>query len=191
MSRLSEQRSDSPSADIASVANNLESLEMDPIQSDRPNSAHSHRSKESNWCSIDQPNVLYVQAMLRRLLNGDFDGTDTLPIKRVYHQLDWRDRGYLFRTDVERQCNQAIADAPYTLSDEKLRKLVHASDSNRNGKRSTRIYKRLPTISDLSNSYLYFCTMLLLETRPFGQYLIGLRNVQIAIRISSPARRYL
>lgn len=57
-----------------------------------------------------------------------------LPIKRIYHQLDWLDRGFLLKSDVVRHCVAAVAKSNLSLSDEKIREFVNLVDANRDGK---------------------------------------------------------
>lgn len=102
-------------------------------------SAGSHRSKDSNWRPLDEPNPDYVQNLLSRLLNLQYSGDDDpntmlVPIKRVYHQADWTDRGYLYRTNVEHHCKLAISKTDFSCEDQELFEIVRSEDKNRDGK---------------------------------------------------------
>ena len=83
---------------------------------------------------MNGPNPKYVQGTLKEILNLNFSGSEVLPIKHVYNQIDWRDRGYLFRHDVESHYAQAIADSSLSISNDNLMKIVYSCDTNRDGK---------------------------------------------------------
>ena len=106
-------------------------------QRERPRSAASHRSQNSTWRPIDQPNLPYVQTLLARLFNLRYSDSEILIMKRVYHQLDWRDRGYLYRTDVERCCIEALKETKFSFDHKALMKLVNSVDLNRDGEYCT------------------------------------------------------
>lgn len=102
-------------------------------------SASSHRSKDSNWRPLNGSNPDYVQNLLSRLLNLQYSGdddpnTELVPIKRVYHQADWNDRGYLYRTDVERHCKLAISNTDFSCEDQEIIDIITSGDKNHDGK---------------------------------------------------------
>ena len=80
-------------------------------------------------------------------------------MKRVYHQLDWRDRGYLYRTDIERCCIEASKETKMSIDHKALMKLVFSVDLNRDGEYCIASYRlaRLPKISWSLEHYIY-CT---------------------------------
>ena len=135
-----EQGSNKDPDFAATLATNLESFVLESAQSERPSSAASHRSKNSTWRPVDQPNLAYVQTLLTRLFSLRYGDCEILIIKRAYHQLDWRDRGYLYRTDVERCCIEALEETKLpmnhklTVDHKRVTKLVSQSDLNRDGK---------------------------------------------------------
>jgi hypothetical protein len=99
----------------------------------------SHRSKDSAWRPFNGPNRDYVQGLLGKLLRlVDLAPTArdriVLPAKRIFHQLDWRDRGFLFRPTVEDECRDAIHKAEISVSDGQLLQLVSDGDKNRDGR---------------------------------------------------------
>ena len=102
-------------------------------QTERPRSAASHRSKDSTWRPVDEPNLPYVQSLLTKLFNLRYKDDEILIMKRIYHQLDWRDRGYLYRTDIERCCIEASKETKILIDHIALMKLVASFDSNRDG----------------------------------------------------------
>ena len=109
------------------------------LSGERSPSAGSHRSKDSNWRPLSEPNPDYVQNLLAKLLNLEYSGNHDpsamlLPIKRVYHQADWTDRGYLYRTDVEHHCRLAISKTDFSCDDQELFEIVRSEDKNRDGK---------------------------------------------------------
>jgi hypothetical protein len=114
-------------------------LTFEPSSIIRSTSISSHRSKASTWRPMDQPNLPYAHGLLAKLLNleyapkGDNDIV-LLPIKRIYHQLDWLDRGFLLKSDVERHCVAAVAKSNLSLSDEKIREFVNSVDANRDSR---------------------------------------------------------
>lgn len=55
-------------------------------------------------------------------------------MKRVYNQLDWRNRGFLSRKDVESHLIQANHGTSFAIANEELMRLVNAGDRDRNGK---------------------------------------------------------
>lgn len=102
-------------------------------------SASSHRSKDSNWRPLNGSNPDYVQNLLSRLLNLQYSGDDDpntklVPIKRVYHQADWNDGGYLYRTDVERHCKLAISKTDFSCEDQELIDIITSGDKNHDGR---------------------------------------------------------
>ena len=110
-----------------------------PVSRERCPSAGSHRSKGSSWRPLSEPNPDYVQKLLSRLLNLEYSGSDDpntmlVPIKRVYYQADWTDRGYLYRTDVEYHCRSAIGKTEFSCDDQELFEIVRSEDRNRDGK---------------------------------------------------------
>ncbi|KAL8794104.1 MAG: hypothetical protein Q9195_003289 [Heterodermia aff. obscurata] len=129
-----EQRSSKTPTTPATLATDLKSFALDSAQPKRPGSAASHRSKDSTWRPIDQPNLQYVQTLLTRLFSLRYGDCENLIIKRVYSQLNWRDRGYLYRTDVERYCIEALEAAKLSMSHKELMDFVSSSDLNRDGR---------------------------------------------------------
>ena len=112
---------------------------QEPGSGERCPSAGSHRSKDSSWRPLSEPNPAYVQNLLSRLLNLEYSGSDDpntmlVPIKRVYYQADWTDRGYLYRTDVEYHCRSAIGKTEFSCDDQELFEIVRSEDRNRDGK---------------------------------------------------------
>jgi len=54
--------------------------------------------------------------------------------KRLFHQLDWYDRGFLFRNTVEDVCRFAIQESRIPLSNSRLTELIQSVDKNTDGK---------------------------------------------------------
>ncbi|KAI9686627.1 MAG: hypothetical protein M1822_003638 [Bathelium mastoideum] len=111
----------------------------------RTQSVSSHASQESTWRPFKGPNRDYVQGLLAKLLRhaqecqNDQENSprnEKIPLlaKRIYHQLDWFDRGYLFRVSVEDELRLAARDARVPLSEETLIDLVASGDKNKDGK---------------------------------------------------------
>lgn len=134
ISDQSGQPVDNSSPDMGSIADELGRLNMESIGLDRSNSVGSHRTKHSHWKPVNHPNPEYVKAMLTRILNDGNKKFDALLANRVYHQLDWRDRGYLFRAEVERHLSQAATEAPYPISNATLMDTINSCDENRDGR---------------------------------------------------------
>ena len=130
----------------------IEASSIEPSQIERPNSASSHRSKEDGWRPIDQPNPLYVHALLKKLFKLRYDRSDCLPIKRAYDQMDWRNRGYLLKVDVERYCTQALAGAASVIKNDRLLDIIKSSDSNRDGKSNYQIFRVAITLIHVSSA---------------------------------------
>ena len=51
-----------------------------------------------------------------------------LPIKRAFHHLDWINRGWLSRTEVEQQCFAGASKLPRTLESSALARIVRMED---------------------------------------------------------------
>ena len=130
---MAEQRSNEDSNTAATLAANVEFVALASAQSERPRSAASHRSKNSTWRPIDQPNLPYVQTLLARLFNLQYSDCEVLIMKRIYHQLDWRDRGYLYRTDIERCYIDASEKTKISIDHKALMNLVTSGDLDRDG----------------------------------------------------------
>jgi len=86
----------------------VEPLEPDgpPASIVRVPSFSSHQSKDSDWRPFDEPNLPYVEGLLVRLLQSDEtvvrDREHTMLLaKRVFHQLDFSCRGFLFHQSVK------------------------------------------------------------------------------------------
>lgn len=109
-------------------------MSLDPTPGHRLESASSYRSKDSSWRPVDQPNPLYVQNLLKKLFNLEYGDSDALPMQRVYNQLDWRDRGYLSRVDIEHHLLQAMMGSSFSMTNERLMGIIRANDTNRSGK---------------------------------------------------------
>lgn len=112
---------------------------LDLLSVERCPSAGSHRSKDSNWRPFNEPNPDYVQNLLSKVLKLEYSGNDDpnvmlVPIKRVYHQADWTDRGYLYRTEVEHHCRSATSQTDFSCDDQELIEIVRSEDKNRDGK---------------------------------------------------------
>jgi hypothetical protein len=96
----------------------------------------SHRSKDSTWRPFNGPNRDYVQELLAKL----FHSVDSIAMentilltKRIFHQLDWRNCGFLYRPTIEDEFRDAIHRAKMVLSDERILQLVSDGDKNRDG----------------------------------------------------------
>ncbi|KAI9708000.1 MAG: hypothetical protein M1820_004419 [Bogoriella megaspora] len=117
----------------------------------RRQSSSSHSSQESTWRPLDGPNREYVQILLAKLfqqakllqqkmllqvehqaLPRD-DRKILLLAKRIYHQLDWCDRGFLFRFMFEEEFRLAIQSVGFCMPDDWLNSLVASSDKNKDG----------------------------------------------------------
>ena len=103
-------------------------------QFDRQDRTNSHQVKDDRSRPIKGPKPKYVQKELSKILNLEYSGSEVLHIKHVYNQIDYRDRGYVFRHDVERYYAQAIAGHLYLTSNETLTEIVSSCDTNRDGK---------------------------------------------------------
>ena len=105
----------------------------------RAPSFSSHSSKASLWRPVDGPNRDYVQGLLAKLLEPESSTSGDTPritriAKRIYHQLDWADRGFLYRFTVEDKFRHAIIRAKIALSENDLSKLIITGDENGDGK---------------------------------------------------------
>ncbi len=54
--------------------------------------------------------------------------------KRIFHQLDWYDRGCLYRFTIEDECRLAVRAASIPLNDAALMQLILSGNKNRDGK---------------------------------------------------------
>lgn len=135
-----------------STVTHMEALSIEPSQIERPNSASSHRSKEDGWRPSDQPNPPYVHALLEKVFKLRYDRSDSLPVKRAYDQMDWRNRGYLLKVDVERYCTQALAGAPSVIKNDRLLDIIKSSDTNRDGKPNYQIFRVAITLIHVSSA---------------------------------------
>lgn len=142
----SREATNTPSTTESTVAQ-MEALSIEQSQIERANSASSHRSKEDGWRPSDQPNPPYVYALLKKLFELRYDRSDSLPIKRAYDQMDWRNRGYLLKVDVERYCTQALAGV---IKNDRLLDIIKSSDTNRDGKPNFRILRVATTFIHVS-----------------------------------------
>jgi hypothetical protein len=96
----------------------------------------SQRSQDSSWQPFEGPNRDYVQKSLAELfLAAESNAMENtiLLAKRIFHQLDWLNRGFLFRHIIEDEFRDAISKAKMILSDEQLVQLVSDGDKNRDG----------------------------------------------------------
>jgi hypothetical protein len=96
----------------------------------------SKRSQDSSWRPFEGPNRDYVQKLLAELLlAAQLNAMENtiLRAKRIFHQLDWLNRGFLFRHITEDEFRDAISKARMILSDEQLLPLFSDSDKNRDG----------------------------------------------------------
>ena len=96
----------------------------------------SQRSQDSSWRPFEGPNRDYVQKLLAELfLAAESNAMENtiLLAKRIFHQLDWLNRGFLFRHIIEDEFRDAISKAKMILSDEQLVQLVSDGDKNRDG----------------------------------------------------------
>lgn len=121
---------------ITSFATSVDKPNQGPYELDCSSSVSSHRSRDSNWRPVDRPNPSYVQKMLKKIFHLKYHGSDAIPIKRVYNQLDWLGRGYLLRTDIERHLTQALSTTLLTISNDKLIWIINSCDNNHDGEHS-------------------------------------------------------
>jgi hypothetical protein len=118
-----------------SVVSHLHRSAFVDFASQRSSSVNTHRSKHSMWRPVDQPNREYVQRMLLNILELKYTSEEAqVPIQRVFRQLDWLDRGYILRQDVERHCIAVLSLSPCAVSESDIRAAVRASDINNDGK---------------------------------------------------------
>ena len=129
-----EQRSNEEAYTPTTLTTDMRSINLNPVQTRRPRSAASHRSKGSTWGPVDRPNTPYVQNHLTKLFRLRYGDDENLIIKRVYHQLDWRDRGYLYQTAVERCCIEALEAAKLSINHKEMTELVRSGDLDQDGK---------------------------------------------------------
>ncbi|KAK5448102.1 hypothetical protein LTS15_009126 [Exophiala xenobiotica] len=117
-----------------------EETELDqglPIE--RVPSFSSHRSKSSDWRPVAGPNPKYVEGLLVKLLqSGETADKNrehvTLIAKRMFRQLDFADRGYLFHASVEQRCWSALEKTDIKIGKEELSRLIKAGDQDHNNK---------------------------------------------------------
>ena len=124
---------------MTSFATSVDKPKQGPYELDCSISTSSHRSRDSNWRPVDRPNPSYVQRMLKKIFHLKYHGSDALPIKRVYNQLDWLGRGYLLRTDIERHLTQALSTTLLTISNDKLMEIINSCDNNHDGEHTVLI----------------------------------------------------
>ena len=95
--------------------------------------------------------------MLKKIFHLKYQGSDTLPMKRVYSKLDWLGRGNLLRTDIERHLAQALSTTSLTISNRKLIEIINSCDVNHDG------WYSVPNTNGLSALYrwcfAYFTSM--------------------------------
>ena len=131
---LSEQEeSDTYIASFATDPSDVDKPNQGPYELDCSISVSSHRSRDSDWRPVDGPSPSYVQKMLKKIFHLKYQGCDAIPIKRVYNQLDWLERGYLLRTDIERHLTQALSTTILTISNDKLMEIINSCDDNHDG----------------------------------------------------------
>ncbi|KAF2805161.1 uncharacterized protein BDZ99DRAFT_114426 [Mytilinidion resinicola] len=119
----------------------LESPLQSPIASQQKRSASfsSHSSKDSAWRPVDGPNPDYVQGLLKKVLQLENSVlSDEIRVKRiakrVYHQLDWTGRGFLYRFTVQDEFRKVLDLIDIDVSDSTLASLVSVGDKNKDGK---------------------------------------------------------
>ena len=122
----------SPTVPAVHAVTDAKRLGSESAQSDQQDRTNSHQVKNDHWRPIDGPNSKYVQETLEEILNLEYSGSVVPTIKHVYNQIDWRNRGYLLRHDVESHCAQAIGVS--STNNENLMKIVDSCDANRDGK---------------------------------------------------------
>lgn len=97
-------------------------------------SPSSHRSQSSTWRDVatDDPTLpaKLLAKVSRSKYGEDCDELYLAPIRRAFHQIDWTDRGWLPRTDVERYCKEAGDLAKFKLDSEMLSRVVKLMDKD-------------------------------------------------------------
>ena len=119
----------------------VEPLEPDgpPASIVRLPSFSSHQSKDSYWRPFDEPNPAYVEGLLVRLLQSaetvDRDREYIMLLaKRVFHQLDFSRRGFLFHQSVKHRCWAAVETLGVGIDKSALTRLIRNGDKDHNNK---------------------------------------------------------
>ncbi|KAH0559248.1 hypothetical protein GP486_004235 [Trichoglossum hirsutum] len=100
----------------------------------RSASISTHRSHSSSWQSGDAASTHdYAAMMIAKVLRSKYppsagDDIFQLPLKRAFHQLDWTNRGWLPRVQVEDQCLAAAQRLHQILDRHSLATIVKAED---------------------------------------------------------------
>ena len=70
--------------------------------------------------------------MLKKIFGLEYPLSDTLPMAHVFNQLDWWDRGFLLRTEVEKHIFQALITV-FFIDNQMLMDIINSCDTNHNG----------------------------------------------------------
>jgi hypothetical protein len=104
------------------------------VQAPRPVSPSSHRSQSSTWRDITANDPKLPAKLLAKVFRSkygeDCDELYLVPIRRAFYHIDWTDRGWLPRTDVERYCKEAGNLANFQLDDDILSRVVKLMDTD-------------------------------------------------------------
>ena len=100
----------------------------------RSSSVSTHRSQSSKWDSPEADEIEdYAATMIAKVLRSKYPSASgnelfELPIKRAFHHLDWINRGWLSRTEVEQQCFAGASKLHWTLESSALARIVRMED---------------------------------------------------------------
>ena len=111
----------------------------------RSTSVSTHRSQSSRWDSPEADEVGdYAATMIAKVLRSKYPSASgneifKLPIKRAFHHLDWINRGWLPRTEVEQLCLAAASKLHWKFQPSALAQIVRMEDDKESSNPDHRI----------------------------------------------------
>ena len=109
----------------------------------RSNSVSTHRSQSSRWDPPEADEIRdYAATMIAKVLRSKYSPGSKFfefPIKRAFHHLDWTNRGWLLRTEVERECLAGATKLHWNLESSALARIVRMKDEKESSNPNHRI----------------------------------------------------
>lgn len=112
----------------------METEALQRVTPKRSVSTSTHRSQTAAWTAPDEEvTSVYAAKMIAKVLRSKYaarHGNElfSLPLQRAFHQLDWRNAGWLARGIVEEQCRLAQIILNVTLEHAEIARLIKAED---------------------------------------------------------------
>ena len=108
-------------------------------------SVSTHRSQSSRWDPPEADGIGdYAAIMIAKVLRSKYPPASgskifELPIKRAFHHLDWTNRGWVPRDEVEQQCLAGASKLDWNLELSALARTVRMKDDNESSNPNHRV----------------------------------------------------